>query len=193
MFVKSLIAATLAGLASAAPLVARQETIDTVGIIAIHSTSPIHLSAVSENGLKFWVRKETATYCPTVVEQCPTGNTTQLVLSASSETVSLNTVVPGGQQAYIASDGSLSATQAHSGNIGTGTRTPFEYTPQAGPGRVGVVQFNNTEFTACPSAEDANVYQVFALGYSGYVAGEACINIALGTAIVESTPVWQYI
>lgn len=121
------------------------------------------------------------------------GNETQLLASTTSEGVSLNVNVPGGQQIYVASDGSLSATQAHSANTGeNGLRTPFEYTP-APTSSVGFLLFNNSSFTACPTATDPNVYQVFALGYPGFVPGAGCIAFSLGPHPVTSSPVWQYI
>lgn len=208
MYTKTLIAATLAGLAVAAPVA--RDAVDTVGLIALRSTTAIHLSTVSENGLKFWIHKDTATYCPPQAEPCPSksnpsppsntklktapaGNSTQLLASTTSEGISLNANVPGGQQVYVASDGSLSATQAHSANTGdNGLRGPFEYTP-APTSSVGSLLFNNLSFTACPVATDPNVYQVFALGYPGFVAGTGCIAFNLGTYPGTSSPVWQYI
>lgn len=106
----------------------------------------------------------------------------------------MNVIVPGGQQAYVAGDGSLSVTQAHSSSTGTdGLRGPFSYTPAASANTVGQLGFNGGGFVACPAADVAGAYQLFASAAPGYVANEACIGVGLATSVVESAPVWQYI
>ena len=57
--------------AAMAPLVASmailpRDTIKNFGLIAIHSASPIHLSSVNAAGNKFWIGKDTQTYCPAI-------------------------------------------------------------------------------------------------------------------------------
>ncbi|KAG9231058.1 hypothetical protein BJ875DRAFT_341573, partial [Amylocarpus encephaloides] len=160
----------------------------------INSTSPIHLSSVHINGLKFWVGKETATYCPDVVPSCPNGTQTQVGVSTGSDTVYANTIVPGGQAVYVAGDGSLSVTVAHSGSTGeNGLRAPFQYTPQAGEDDVGSLDFNDLEWAACPNGEEG-VYQIFADGSPNFDTADHpnCIGIALGPVISDSQSVWQY-
>jgi hypothetical protein len=211
MYTKNIIAAAFAGLAAAAPTA--RSTSDTLGLIATHSgNSNVHLRTINENGLKFWIGKDTSTYCPTQEGlTCPSklsssqhppnytnnildGTFTEVITSADSETLSMNVVVPGGQQAYVAEDGSLSVTQAHSVSTGTnGLRAPFSYTPQPGPNRVGGLSFNGNGFVACPAAGETGVYQIFAAGSPGYTPAVECIGVGLATAIVESSPVWQYI
>jgi len=66
MFTKTIIAATLASLAVAAPVEQRQ-TSNAFGMISTRSGSPeVHLRSVVANGQRFWIGKETATYCPTI-------------------------------------------------------------------------------------------------------------------------------
>jgi hypothetical protein len=190
MYTKNILVAAFATLAAAAPTA--RSTSDVLGLIATHSGNiNVHLRSINTSGLKFWIGKETTTYCPTT--NCPNGTYTQLLASADSPSVSLNVVVPGGQQAYVADDGSLSVTQAHSASTGTnGLRVPFSYTPAASEGTVGQLSFNGNGFVACPSGEES-VYQIFAAGYPGFVAPEGCIGVGLATSVVDSAPVWQYI
>ncbi|EPE29402.1 IgE-binding protein [Glarea lozoyensis ATCC 20868] len=193
MYTKNILVAAFATLAAAAPTA--RSTADVLGLIATHSGDiNVHLRSINENGLKFWIGKPTTTYCPSeVVTNCPNGTFTQLIASTDSEGISMNVEVPGGQQAYVANDGSLSVTQAHSGSTGTnGLRGPFSYTPAASEGTVGQLSFNGNGFLACPSAE-ASVYQIFAAGYPGFVAPEGCIGVGLATSVIDSAPVWQYI
>lgn len=70
--------AGLTGLGLASPLSARQETRARFSIIAARSASPVHLQSVVANGRGFWIGKETATYCPSQVSQCPPGDVTVL-------------------------------------------------------------------------------------------------------------------
>jgi hypothetical protein len=122
------------------------------------------------------------------------GTQTQLLASPSSPTLSMNVEVPGGQQAYIASDGSFSITQAHSASTGSGgQRETFTYTPQTEDGTVGKLQFNNNDWVACPvDREPEGVYKIFADAVPQPAAGLACINIVVGTARVGSELVWQF-
>ncbi|KAL8731494.1 MAG: hypothetical protein Q9166_003340 [cf. Caloplaca sp. 2 TL-2023] len=89
-------------------------------VIAARSNSPFHLQSVNANGQAFWIGKDTATYCPLEPHlTCPPGNET--VFSVGGRTASLDTAVPGGQQIFVAPNGKLSYTQAHSPNIPPGS------------------------------------------------------------------------
>ena len=62
------VGAALLPLVSGSAIPSKQpvEKINTFGIIALHSTSPIHLQSVNAAGTKFWIGKDTATYCPDI-------------------------------------------------------------------------------------------------------------------------------
>lgn len=68
--------------------------------LAARSASPIHFGSINAAGGKFWIGKETSSYCPSsVVADCETaypGNVT--VFAGGDNTLGLNTAVPGGQQ-----------------------------------------------------------------------------------------------
>lgn len=76
-FSPSSLAAALPLLAAAAP--APVQSSGPIGLVATHSTSPIHLQSVNANGQNFWIGKDTASYCPDPKNPpkiCPTGKDT---------------------------------------------------------------------------------------------------------------------
>ncbi|KAI0405952.1 hypothetical protein F4802DRAFT_613900 [Xylaria palmicola] len=104
---------------------------------------PIHAS-----GLKFYMNRNTSTYCPDGVSglDCSqyAGTGTTLAIGEGSTTMGLEVTVPGGQQGkhprfrttppppfrhpwrqhvYVAPDGALSYTQAHSASMPAGSET----------------------------------------------------------------------
>jgi len=68
------------------------------GIMSTRSASPVHLLPFTARGGKFFLGGAGPTsYCPPQVEpNCPPG--TQTLLVGGTETVSLDVMVPGGQQ-----------------------------------------------------------------------------------------------
>ena len=91
------------------------------------------------------------------------GGSTIFAYGPTTSGLSLNVIVPGGQQTFVRADGSLGYTIAHSAAIPDGAlSTPFQYTPQVEQGRVGQLLFDNKGFNACPVAGEAGVYQIYA-------------------------------
>ena len=91
---KSLIhlSAALLPLVSGRALLPRQanETTSKFGIIAIHSASPIHLSSVNAAEGKFWIGKDTATYCPAIDGLvCPAGDFTGFASTSGQDGLGL--------------------------------------------------------------------------------------------------------
>ncbi|KAF2028762.1 hypothetical protein EK21DRAFT_113618 [Setomelanomma holmii] len=159
------------------------------GVIAARSASPIHLSTLTARGLKFYLGGgPPATYC--AVTACPPGNTT--VLAGGDNTLSMAVDVPGGQQVYIAPDGALSYTQAHSAYIPPGSVVDGfsrEY-PAAGQ-QFGYLNFE-TGFVACPTAnQTANGWQVFGQ-VDGATFGPECLGFDALTIATDTISAWQY-
>lgn len=163
-FSASFLAAALPLLAAAAP--ASVASSGPIGLIATHSTSPIHLSSVNAAEQNFWIGKDTSSYCPlNPASTCPPGKDTIIsvlgdqahpgtasmcklyshpISSPSQQSPSgtsllpLDVVVPGGQQMFIRSNGALGYTQAHSGAIPTGAiSTGFTFTPASAGAQFG--------------------------------------------------------
>ncbi|KAL8767756.1 MAG: hypothetical protein Q9209_005842 [Squamulea sp. 1 TL-2023] len=177
------------------------------GAIAARSTAPFHLQSINANGQSFWIGKDTATYCPLQPQsQCPPGNET--VFTASGGGAGLDTVVPGGQQVYVAPNGKLSYTIAHSGYAppGSAVKTFTATFPTSGDATLGSFSFHGlggNTFLACPShkvdsEEGPFPYQVFvdvaALSDRDVPSGckADCLGFGAVIAKYEGAPVWQY-
>ncbi|KAH0282609.1 hypothetical protein M436DRAFT_38143 [Aureobasidium namibiae CBS 147.97] len=129
---------------------------NSFGGLAIHSGSPIHLSAINANANSFYLNKPTSSYCPnTTVSSCPEGKYTYF--TPGNTTLSLAVEVPGGQRVYVAQDGSLGYTIPH-GSVG-GNQT-VSYTG-FGLKDSGIhLQYLDADFAAVPVGQ--GVYKVYA-------------------------------
>ncbi|CAN9392346.1 unnamed protein product [Alternaria alternata] len=145
------------------------------GVISSRSASPIHLLPLTARGNKFYLG----------------GGATQLLLPG--RTLSLGVVVPGGQQVYVAPDGALSYTTAHSAAIPAGSeQTGFSRTAPANGNAFGYLNFD-TGFVACPAANvTADGYQVFGQVASGATFGDDCLGFSALTVAVDQPGAWQY-
>lgn len=132
------------------------------GVISARSASPIHLQELTARGGKFYLGGgPPSSYCPPQVgSSCPSGNYT--VFAGGDRTLGLGVVVPGGQQVYVAPDGSVSYTVAHSAYMPTGSIVD-------GWSRTEGESFGHLTFKdgliACPAGEGKG-YQVY-----GQIAG----------------------
>ncbi|KAL8959439.1 MAG: hypothetical protein Q9193_003699 [Seirophora villosa] len=195
--------------ALSSPITPREDSSNprvTFGIIAARSASPVHLRPVNANGGAFWIGKETASYCPlTDQSQCPPGNST--VLAAGGGGASMNVIVPGGQQVYVAPNGALRFTIAHSAYVPAGSAIDgFNATVGEINGSLGHFTFNGLGadgFLACPvNADGKGPYQVFAnvKGLSDKDVPGGCKDKCLGFGALtapykaddQSAFVWQY-
>ncbi|TAQ89301.1 hypothetical protein B7494_g2386 [Chlorociboria aeruginascens] len=82
------------------------------------------VAGIAANGGLFWIGKDTASYCPAVdgidCDDYPGDST---VLAGGNDTLSLDVVVPGGQQVYVGPDGALGYTLPHSVYMPNGSVT----------------------------------------------------------------------
>ena len=155
--------------------------------ISARSASPIHLLPLTARGGKFYLGGGgPSTYCPDNVKpNCPSGNST--VLAGGDETLSLGVVVPGGQQVYVAPDGALSYTVAHSAYIPQGsTIDQFSRTAPSNGNSFGYLNFE-TGFVACPAGEAGAGYQVFGL-VENFQDKDGCLGFNLLTCKFMSLP-----
>lgn len=117
----------------------------------------VHLRPISANGQRFFIGKDTSTYCP--LSDCSKYVDFTVFLArpndANSE-LGLYTNVAGGQAVFVTNEGELGYTQAHSGSSPSGSvNNPFQYTPGTDPGTTGSLNFNSKSFVACPIADQA--------------------------------------
>jgi hypothetical protein len=151
-------------------------------VISARSASPIHLQPLTARGGKFYLGGgPPSSYCP--VEQvgsaCPSGNAT--VLAGGDKTLSMGVIVPGGQEVYIAPDGSMSYTQAHSAFVPEGSvRDQFSREAPQGSNSFGYLNFE-TGFVGCPTSNSTLTgYQVFGQ-VDGATFGPECLGFNMLT------------
>ncbi|KAL8670651.1 MAG: hypothetical protein Q9168_004813 [Polycauliona sp. 1 TL-2023] len=181
------------------------------GAIAARSTAPFHLQTINASDYSFWIGKDTTTYCPLEpASSCPPGNQTVLV-AGNGGGASMDTNVPGGQSVYVAPNGKLSYTIAHSASIPPGSAVKT-FTATIPPATVdnsyplGSFNFKGlgaTGFLACPShkvdsEEGPFPYQVFAdvkaLSDKDVPSGskQDCLGFSAVIAEYKGAPTWQY-
>ncbi|KAG6025403.1 hypothetical protein E4U41_001529 [Claviceps citrina] len=166
-----------------------RDTSSAVLLTARLPSSAIHKKPLAASGGKFWIGRPTSHYCPPQVGQsCPKGRDTSILVSNEYATCSMNVVVPGGQQVYVAPDGSLSFTRPHSAYIPPGSNvTGFGL-------RGGELVTPSHRLVACPDAAASNVWQIFApLEAKGPPSNPGrCVEFRAVTA-PATDPVWEYI
>jgi hypothetical protein len=192
----ALLTTVFAGEACSAPAPSSTPTPPSTGpsyftVISARSASPVHLQSLTARGGKFYLGGgPPSSYCP--VEQvgsaCPPGNST--VLAGGDKTLSLGVIVPGGQQVYVAPDGALSYTGAHSAFIPTGSIVDeFSREAPSGTNIFGYLNFE-TGFVACPAGE-GNGYQVFGQ-VDGATFKPECLGFNMLAVATDAPGAWQY-
>jgi hypothetical protein len=155
-------------------------------VISARSASPVHLQSLTARGGKFYLGGgPPSAYCPVaqVGDACPSGNTT--VLAGGDKTLSMGVIVPGGQEVYIAPNGAMSYTQAHSAYVPEGSiRDEFSREEPTGGNAFGYLNFE-TGFVACPAVAPETGYQVFGQ-VDGATFGSECLGFNMLTG--KSTP-----
>ncbi|KAI3340904.1 hypothetical protein F4824DRAFT_449926 [Ustulina deusta] len=153
-------------------------------------------NAINASGGKFYINRNTSTYCPDGVSglDCSlySGSQTIFAIGNGTTTMSLDVTVPGGQQIYIAPDGSLSYTQAHSAYIPAGsTITGFSRQQSEAFGAPINLYSTAPYWSLCPVTEGEpreRTYQIFALSDNPV----DCYLTQIRTYTPGSDHVWQY-
>ncbi|KAI1163486.1 hypothetical protein F5B18DRAFT_317611 [Nemania serpens] len=153
-------------------------------------------TSINASGGKFYINQNTSTYCPAGVQglDCSlyAGTGTSLIIGSGSTTISLEVTVPGGQQVYVAPDGSLSYTQAHSAYIPTGSTVDgFSRVRSVAFGAPIYLYSAGRNWYLCPVTEGKpreRTYQIFALPE----APEGCLSTQIRTYDPAAGQVWQY-
>jgi hypothetical protein len=99
------------------------------------------------------------------------------VLAGGDDTLSLGVVVPGGQQVYVAPDGSLSYTLPHSVSKPDGSiQTGFSKTAPSNGNSFGYLNYG-AGFIACPGEQDEG-WQVFGAATADTHFGDECLGFS---------------
>jgi hypothetical protein len=160
------------------------------GLTAARSASPIHYQGLTASGQSIWLGKDTAAYCPENIEAlggCPSGDYT--TFAGGESTLGMGVVVPGGQQVYIAADGAVKYTIAHSAAIPEGA-VVTGWSTAAGNG-FGILSNENGGFIACPCEDEENVWQVYA-ALEGLEFDDACLGFSALASNATDAGAWQY-
>ncbi|KAF2639923.1 putative IgE-binding protein [Massarina eburnea CBS 473.64] len=157
------------------------------GVLSSRSASPIHLLSLTANGGKFTLGGTPSSYCPPQVgETCDAYPGNQTILAGGQGSLSLGVIVPGGQQVYVAPDGTLSYTSPHStykpeGSIVDGwNRTEGEY--------FGYITFASG-LIACQTTE-GKPWQVY--GAIPAVNTTGCLGFSALTVNETDAGAWEY-
>lgn len=164
-------AAIISFVSSAAATPVNARPLMPFGAYASPEGTTAHLAAIQARGQALYVAFDgngPATYCPLQdKKQCPPGTTTVFALGPNASggagtTAGLSVNVPGGQQLYVRSDGSIGYTQAHSASVPTGAlRSGFKYTSLGEHGRMEFVAteqkvLKGKKWYACPPEGQGN-------------------------------------
>ncbi|KAF2994288.1 hypothetical protein E8E13_003450 [Curvularia kusanoi] len=190
--IAGLVAGALAGGECAAPAPSSTPTpapgSSYFGVISSRSASPIHLLPLQARGGKFYLGGKPSSYCPSNLPAgaCPAG--TETVLAGGDKTLSLGVVVPGGQQIFVAPDGTLGYTQPHSVSMPAGAIVDQFSKTAPGANGLGTLSFE-TGFVACPTTD--NGYQVFGQT-EGFKAAADCLGFSALTSAADGPGAWEY-
>ncbi|KAI4724836.1 hypothetical protein E4T49_07426 [Aureobasidium sp. EXF-10728] len=152
------------------------------GGVAIHSGSEIQYASINAADGYFWLLKDSQTTCPDVTGLV-CSNTTSTQFVGGDNTLSLDTVVPGGQQVFVGVDGSLGFTAPHSAATRPGAVSTGFSVAQEGQH----IQFQGQDWLACPI--DGH-YGIYAAAIAKNAA--ACTGFAFRVAESSAPAAWEY-
>ncbi|CRG91352.1 hypothetical protein PISL3812_08400 [Talaromyces islandicus] len=176
-----------------------QPDVLTLGLTALRSASPIHFGSINAANSKFWIwGPGPKTYCPPNITGCQKTNSTLIDLYLDNGAAGLYANIPGGQDIFVAPDGSLSFTEPHMEGVfppGSIAYSGFTYTAPAEPGTVAILGFKgngSTGFVACPR-KGAYPWQIYVqLPGKNYTSG--CLGFDVSAANVTNAPLpWEFI
>ena len=184
-------------------------TTSTFRVVVEYDPTTSYSGDIQANGLVFRIGGDPATYCPLDIEDCPLGietdwtcssdicnlvRTSSFSISSSAvifllafADITQNVEVPGGQQIYVAPNGAVSFTQAHSGLAPTGSIfAGFSVEDDGG------LTFAGGDFLSCPPVDQTQNYQLYAAAIA--TPSDDCISIRLLTAATTTDDfgAWQY-
>ncbi|OTA55462.1 hypothetical protein K449DRAFT_438684 [Hypoxylon sp. EC38] len=151
-------------------------------------------TAINANDGKFWINKDTTADCPSDVEglDCSAYPGSDTIFIEGNGTISLNVGVPGGQQVYVADDGSLSYTAPHSGALPPGSNaTGFSRERSEAFGAPVNLYKANGYWYICPFGDGEpreKPYQLFV----GPPGKEGCYGTLVRTYHAEGISAWEY-
>ncbi|KAI0012655.1 hypothetical protein F4779DRAFT_567473 [Xylariaceae sp. FL0662B] len=149
---------------------------------------------INASGGKFWINKDAAAYCPGSIDglDCSAYPGSKTVFAGGNGTLSLDVAVPGGQQVYIAPDGSLSYTVPHSAQMPEGSITTGFSRSRSEAFGAPVNLGNSDKFWyICPIGDGEPREKTYQL-YIGHTEGEDCHVTQVRTYQSSGPDAWEY-
>ena len=164
-------------------------TASAFGLMSLRSGSDIHFATINARDSKFWIGKQTNTYCPPGdgIPCESLSNTTTLRLNGDN--LVMDTAVPGGQVVYIGPKGALRFTEAHTNAMPAGSTTGgFNVTQEGSFGEIS----HAGGFVACPTKKAGGApYEIF-VQVKGFEKTD-CEGFDFVAVNVTTGPAWEYI
>lgn len=154
----------------------------TFTLVSIKSGSDLQYSPVHASAQKLQLGGDLSTSTSPAGVPVPQTNVTSFT-TGSQNGLSLNVVVPGGQQVFVNADGVLGYTTPHSGVLPTGAiTTGFSLSNND-------LQFNGKQqFVACPVGASG----LYDIAVQEKVTQNSCVGIALRATTGTVAPAWQW-
>jgi len=145
------ILATLAAVLPAFAAPTTQSPPSVFSGLSLRSGSDIQYAAIDANGTYFKLNSGSSTYCPSDVSSinCSSYSSDVTRFTGGNNTLSLDTVVPGGQAVYVDKDGALRFTQPHSASLNGGSAAGFSFSKDGSS-----LLYDGAGFAACPYGTD---------------------------------------
>jgi len=136
-----------------------------------------------------WVGGPTESYCPFSGQpqnQCPPGDVAAFLFN--NKRVGMDTDVPGGQDLFIAPNGRVKYTKAHSNFMPPGSKfKKFSHGPFPGKPNLDILRWDDGNFVAC---RENGEWAIYIPRSPGTTTG--CLPFRFGTYDVEGTKAYQY-
>lgn len=156
--------------------------------IAARSGSKFHLSSINAHDQRFWLGLDTSSQCPRGEAHCARGNVT--TFDGGSDALSMSVQVPGGQEVYIAQDGALGFSLAHTP---PGSEAIASKGFAKSEGRLfGGLSYVDGGFFACPVEGSPTVWQIF-VNISHFRQSWSCVSFDVLTVNTTGIGAWEYV
>lgn len=176
---------------SAAQTSATAAPVGPYSFVTARSGSPVHLLPIYPAGtLQIGSSSSPFSYTPPSVAAAgvsvPVTQAAQF--NVGQGTAGLDVGVPGGQQLYVKSDGTIGYTQPHSGSIPSGASTR-EFSIQKGTGTDQLLFNGKAQFLACPLSGKSGQYEITV---AEKTTRTDCTGVGIVGAITSGVAAYQW-
>ncbi|KAK1835162.1 carbohydrate binding-domain-containing protein [Podospora conica] len=160
-------------------------------VVSNPSLPALHGAPVTASGLRLHLGGRTATYCPEVAGAACESMGLVTAFVSYNGLLSMNTMVPGGQQAYFGPAGEIGYTQAHSASMPKGSRQTG-FGAYLGGGLVDIGG-GGLGWAACPPTQSSGRDGWGLVARGEGVDAKGCTPVNLEVKVLEKgASAWQY-